>query len=86
MIGATKAIKALIIATAAVASMTLPAYSQQFNKGSGGRSPYPVDDRPKVDEKAYKSALERIPEPDKKYDPWGVARPGEPAKTAKKSN
>jgi hypothetical protein len=33
-----------------------------------------------VDEAAYKAALERIPEPKEKYDPWGVARPAEPAK------
>jgi hypothetical protein len=39
--------------------------------------------RPAVDEKAYKAALERIPEPKEKYDPWGVARPGEPAKKSK---
>jgi len=29
----------------------------------------------KVDEKAYKAALERIPDAKEKYDPWGVARP-----------
>jgi hypothetical protein len=33
----------------------------------------------KVDDKAYKAALERIPEPKEKYDPWGVARPADPA-------
>ena len=37
----------------------------------------------KVDEKAYKAALERIPEPKEKYDPWGIARPAEPTKTQK---
>ena len=36
-----------------------------------------------VDEKAYKAALERIPESKEKYDPWGVARPAEPAKKSK---
>ena len=36
-----------------------------------------------VDEKAYKAALERIPEPKEKYDPWGVARPAEPARKPK---
>jgi hypothetical protein len=38
------------------------------------------------DEKAYKAALDRIPDPDKKYDPWGIAHPPEPAKTTKKPN
>jgi len=86
MIGGTKAIKTLVVAAAIISSLTLPANSQHFNKGSGGRSGPPVDNHPKVDEKAYKAALERIPEPDKKYDPWGIARPAEPAKPAKKSN
>jgi hypothetical protein len=39
--------------------------------------------KPQVDEKAYKAALERIPEPKEKYDPWGAARPAEPAKKPK---
>jgi hypothetical protein len=88
MIGGTKAIKTLAVAAAIISSLTLPAYSQGMGKrggGEGGSGP-PVDNRPKADEKAYKAALERIPEPDKKYDPWGIARPAEPAKPAKKSN
>jgi hypothetical protein len=36
--------------------------------------------KPEVDEQAYKAALERIPEPKEKYDPWSGARPTEPAK------
>ena len=36
--------------------------------------------KPEVDEKAYKAALDRIPEPKEKYDPWGAARPAEPAR------
>ena len=39
--------------------------------------------KPPVDEKAYKAALERIPESKEKYDPWGVARPAEPARKPK---
>lgn len=42
-----------------------------------------AEEKPKIDEKAYKAALERIPEPKEKYDPWGVARPAEPAKKPK---
>jgi hypothetical protein len=88
MIGGTKAIKALVVAAAIISSLTLPAYSQGMGKRGGGegRPGAPVDNRPKPDEKAYKAALERIPEPDKKYDPWGIARPAEPAKPVKKSN
>ena len=36
----------------------------------------PIRKSRKVDEKAYKAALERIPEPKEKYDPWGVAQAG----------
>ena len=86
MIGGTKAIKALIVAAMVILSLALPAHSQHFTKGSGGRSGPPVEKRTPVDEKAYKAALERIPEPTQKYDPWGIARPPEPAKTGKKSN
>ena len=33
-----------------------------------------------MDEKAYKAALEKIPPPKEKYDPWGTAHPSEQAK------
>jgi hypothetical protein len=67
-----------------ISSLALPAYSQGFSKRSGATgSEYPVE-HPPVDEKAYKAALERIPTPDRKYEPWGVARPAEPAKITKK--
>ncbi|MBI5318800.1 hypothetical protein [Bradyrhizobium sp.] len=39
--------------------------------------------KPEIDEKAYKAALDRIPEPKEKYDPWSGARPAEPAKKSK---
>jgi hypothetical protein len=86
MNGGMKAITALV-AAAAVISIALPAYSQNTlakRPGSGGYGGPPADNKPKIDEKAYKSALERIPEPAQKYDPWGVARPPEPVKTGKK--
>jgi hypothetical protein len=60
-------------------------YSQGFGK-KGGKSGAPAESRPKIDEKAYKAALDRIPTPKKGYDPWGQMRPSEPAKTANKSN
>ena len=87
------AIKVFAIAVAATALLAASAHSQSLGqqqmdqgKGRGGRSPYPTENRPKVDEKAYKAALERIPEPTRKYDPWEVARPAEPAANGKKSN
>jgi hypothetical protein len=86
--GGMKAIATFVVAAMVVASLT-PAYSQSTlakRPGSGGYGGPPPENKPKIDEKAYKSALERIPEPDKKYDPWGIARPAEPTKTGKKSN
>jgi hypothetical protein len=88
MIGGTKAIRTLVAVATIISSLTLPAYSQGLNKrpGSGGYDGPPVEKKPKIDEKAYKAALERIPDPDKKFDPWGIARPSEPVKPTKKSN
>jgi hypothetical protein len=84
MIGVTKAIKTLIVVATVISSLTLPAYPQGFGKRNGPPSGGPlIENRPKVDEKAYKAALDRIPTPDQKYDPWGIARPSESAKTTK---
>jgi hypothetical protein len=84
MIGGGKAIGILIVTAIVISGLTVPAYSQAFGKKSGGYGGPPPDNRPKIDEKAYKAALDRIPEPDKKYDPWGITRPSESA--AGKSN
>jgi hypothetical protein len=71
------AILALIVA--------LPAQAQMGGgKRSRGDNAKSEQKKPEVDEKAYKAALERIPEPKEKYDPWGVARPAEPDKQKKK--
>ena len=77
------AIKSLTMAVAALALM--PAYAQmgggRRHSGDDNKKPEPVK---KVDEKAYKAALERIPEPKEKYDPWGVTKPADAAKDATK--
>jgi hypothetical protein len=77
--------KAITIAIAAIISLlTLPAYSEGMGRKGGGHAP--AEARPKVDEKAYKAALDRIPTPKQGYDPWGQAHQSEPAKTPTKSN
>jgi hypothetical protein len=87
MIGRTKAMATLVAAAAIMSWLAVPAYPQSIqNRKSGGPSTPPVEKHPPVDEKAYKAALDRIPVPDKKYDPWGIARPPEPGKGAKQSN
>jgi hypothetical protein len=69
--------KIIAAAILVLALMMAPAFAQM---GGGGKRNHGGDDKntaskPKVDEKAYKAALDRIPEPKEKYDPWGVARP-----------
>ena len=78
------ATKPLTVAAVAVALMAMPAYAQMGGRhhGDDNKKAEPVK---KVDEKAYKAALERIPDPKEKYDPWGVTKPAETTKdTAKK--
>lgn len=74
----------LVIAAAVLALSAASAEAQGRGRGQPpNESGQKADSKPKVDEKAYKAALERIPEPKEKYDPWGGARPSEPAKKPK---
>lgn len=73
----------LVIAAAVLALTGASAEAQGRGRGQPNESGQTADNRPKVDEKAYKAALERIPEPKEKYDPWSGARPAEPAKKSK---
>ena len=72
--------KTFMMAAAMLALIAMPAHAQKRGKADAGAT----TEQPKtVDEKAYKAALDRIPEPKEKYDPWGVARPADPAKKPK---
>jgi hypothetical protein len=84
VIGRNKAIGILAVVAATSCWLTIPAHAQGFSKMKGDGPP--VEKHPKVDEKAYKAALDRIPEPRAKYDPWGVARSAQPAGVAGRSN
>ena len=75
MSGGAKAIKIPIVAAAIVSLLTLPAYSQGMGK-KGGRGGPPAENHPKIDEKAYKAALDRIPTPSRHTIPG--ARPASP--------
>jgi len=70
----------LAIAVAMLALLALPAHAQMGGKRHRGDDTKSEQKKPQVDDKAYKAALERIPEPKEKYDPWGMARPAEPDK------
>jgi hypothetical protein len=75
--------KTFTVAVAMLALITAPAHAQMGGKRHQGDERKAEPKKPAVDEKAYKAALERIPEPKEKYDPSGVARPVEPAKKPK---
>ena len=68
------------MAVVALLAITAPASAQGFGEHNVKPSAYPVENHPKVDEKAYKAALERIPASKEKYDPWGAARPSDSTK------
>jgi hypothetical protein len=86
MIRRRRVLRILVSAAAAMSASTFAAKSQGLGRGKGNSGPPPVENRPKIDEKAYKAALDRIPVPDEKYDPWGGARATDPAKPPKKKN
>jgi hypothetical protein len=67
MRGRAKAIKALAVVAMIISSLSVPAHAQIGQNGGAYRGP-PVVEHPKIDEKAYKAALDRIPKPTKKYD------------------
>ena len=70
--------RTIVMATALLALLIVPAQAQMMGGGRGKNTSDlkgPEQKKPVIDEKAYKSALERIPEPKEKYDPWSMARP-----------
>ena len=75
--------KTFTVAAVMLALIAVPAHAQVGNKRHQGDEKKADQPSKKIDEKAYKAALERIPEPKEKYDPWGVARPADPAKKPK---
>jgi hypothetical protein len=76
-----------IALTAAVTLLVaIPAAHAQMGKKGSHAAPS-TDTKPKVDEKAYKAALDRIPTPKKPYDHWSQVHDSEPAaKPSGKSN
>lgn len=75
--------KSFAVAAVMLALIAVPASAQLGAKRHQGDAKKTEQKKSQVDEKAYKAALERIPEPKEKYDPWSVARPSEPAKKPK---
>lgn len=70
------------VAAVMLALIAVPAQAQVSGKRPAAEDiPKRPDEPMPVDEKAYKAAVDRIPEAKTKYDPWAVTRPAEPAKS-----
>jgi hypothetical protein len=74
-----------LIAVSVLALSIRSTPAQDFMERSKKQGPLPEERHPTVSDKDYKAALQKIPTPTEKYDPWGGARPADPSKTAKKS-
>lgn len=72
-----------ILAVTAASLLATPAAAQMGGK-RGGADHAPAPAKAKVDDKAYKAALERIPDAKEKYDPWGGVAPAAAPTPAKK--
>jgi hypothetical protein len=69
------------VAAAMLALIAMPAHAQMGGGKRGHNDDKKTDQSTKkVDEKAYKAALDRIPEPKEKYDPWAVTKPKDTVK------
>jgi hypothetical protein len=84
MAARTKTPEIALVIAAVMLLLAPSAYAQQGKKG--GHSTPLTENKPKVDDKAYKAALDRIPTPKKPYDPWGPVHDAEPAKPPGKTN
>ena len=78
------AMKLLTTAAAVLVLVAMPAQAQMGGRRSPGDDGKKAEPVKKIDEKAYKAALERIPEPTGKYDPWAVTKPADAAKDTSK--
>ena len=84
MAGGLKTVGPVSVIAATLLLFAAPAHAQ-LKKGSHAAPSTEV--KPRVDEKAYKAALDRIPDPKKPYVPWGQVHDSQPAaKPAGKSN
>ena len=81
-------IATIVMAAVTLGLLAMPA-AAQFGGKRGGP---PADDkgadpraakRSAAEERAYKAALEKIPDPKEKYDPWGGVVPADSGKKPK---
>jgi hypothetical protein len=75
-----------VVVAAALVLLAAPATAQmgKRNHGDDSKAPDPnAAKRSAADERAYKAALQRIPDPKEKYDPWGGVVPADSSKKPK---
>jgi hypothetical protein len=67
----------MFVIVAFIVSSTMPAFSQGMPGGGRRQKSEQKTEEPKIkaNEKDYKAALERLPVPARKYDPWQTMRP-----------
>lgn len=75
----------LFVGLVTSAALLVPGHAQDFGERSH-KPQFPVENHPRVSEKDYKAALEKIPTPAQTYAPWAVTRANEPQKNATKPN
>jgi hypothetical protein len=74
--------KTIAVAAVLVAFLTMPAYAQ--SRGRQAPDPQKVEEESRkkaTEDKAYSSAVSRIPEAKQEYDPWAGVREKTPATT-----
>jgi hypothetical protein len=79
MAGRLKSAGTALVVAATLLLVAPSAYAQMAKKSHAAPS---TEEKPRVDDKAYKAALDRIPTPKKPYDPWGQVHDAEPAPKA----
>jgi hypothetical protein len=77
----------VVVAAVTLGLLAVPAAAQMGGKRNRPEDPKAADPnaakRSAAQERDYKAALERIPEPKEKYDPWGGVVPPDSGKKPK---
>ena len=78
--------KTFTVAAVMLALLAVPAHAQARRPQGGDDKKVDqkkLQEKQQADDKAYKAALERIPDSKEKYDPWSITKPAESVKKPK---
>ncbi|WMT72318.1 hypothetical protein [Bradyrhizobium sp. Ash2021] len=78
--------KTFTVAAVMLALLAVPAHAQARRPQGGDDKKVDqkkLQEKQQADDKAYRAALERIPDSKEKYDPWSITKPAEPVKKPK---